>query len=321
MIVTQAPLRISLLGGNTDFPEYFNKYGGLVLTTTIDKYIYCIITPRYDDQIRVNYSVKEIVNNIDELKHDLVRESLRLLNITKGVEISFLSDIPSKGSGLGSSSSLLVGLLIALHRYNGETVSSIQIAEEACQIEIDILKKPIGVQDQYIAALGGLREIQFPYCNYNGLIELSTPQRDYINNCLMLFSTGIWRGSEEILNNINLDKDILDNNKELAEQGVIAIKEADMETLGKLVSTYWEDKKKLSKSITNPLIDDMYKLSMNAGAYGGKIVGAGGGGFLFLLVPPEKRQAIRNSLSNFRELNIKLERDGGKVIFDYRSQI
>src|SRR3972149_4343845 len=161
MIVSQTPLRLSLLGGNTDFREYFLNYGGLVLATTIDKYIYCTVVKRFDDLIIVNYSDKEIVEKVDDLKHELVREALKLLGITKGLEITFLADIPTQGTGLGSSSAVTIGVLNALHTYLGENVNSQQLAEEAIKIELDILGKPIGILDQHIAVMGGLRGIEF----------------------------------------------------------------------------------------------------------------------------------------------------------------
>ena len=161
MIITQTPLRLSFFGGNTDFPDYYLKHGGCVLTTAIDKYIYCIVKKRFDKKIYINYSKKEIVNSVDEIEHELVREALKKTGVENGVEITFLADIPSEGSGLGSSSAVLVGVLNALHHFIGETPSARQLAEEAVDIEVNILKKPIGVQDQYIAAFGGLRFIEF----------------------------------------------------------------------------------------------------------------------------------------------------------------
>src|SRR3990167_4837248 len=152
MIITATPLRISLLGGNTDFPKYFKKYGGAVLTATIDKYVYCIVKERFDDLIYINYSIKEKVSKVEDIKHDLVREAMKLVGVDKGIEITFLSDIPSEGSGLGSSSTVTVGVLNALHQFKGESVPARQLAEEACKIEVDILKKPIGYQDQYAVA-------------------------------------------------------------------------------------------------------------------------------------------------------------------------
>ena len=316
MIISQTPLRISFLGGNTDFPEYYEKYGGVVLTTSIDKYIYCIVKERFDSLIRVKYSIQESVNSVDELKHELVRESMRMLGVKPGIEIAFLSDIPGEGSGLGSSSSVTVGLLIALHRYVGETVSSEQIIKEACEIEINILGKRIGVQDQHIATLGGLREIRFPKGGH--IIELKNGNRDLLNNSLMLFHTGISRSSTDILSTINLDKNVLDHNKNLAELGILAIKDGNIQKLGELLDEYWQFKKQLSDKISNPEIDDMYIKAISAGAYGGKIAGAGGGGFLMLIVPPEKRHNVRNVLLKYKELPVRIGRDGSKIIFDIR---
>jgi len=188
MIITQTPLRLSFLGGNTDFRDYYLNYGGLVLTTTIDKYIYCIVKERFDDLIIVNYTIKETVENVDELKHELVREALKLLKITKGIEISFLADIPTQGTGLGSSSAVTIGVLNALHAYLGENVSSWQLAEEAINIELDILEKPIGVQDQHAIALGGLRAIEFSPSGQVAGHKVIIPEsvREDFNNSLML---------------------------------------------------------------------------------------------------------------------------------------
>ena len=316
MIITQTPLRISFLGGNTDFPSYYEKHGGLVLTTTIDKYIYCIVKKRFDKLIRINYSIKESVKRVSDIKHELVREAMKLVGIDNGIEITFMSDIPSEGSGLGSSSSVTVGVLIALHRYKGEVVSSEQIAKEACEIEIERLGKPIGVQDQHIAALGGLREIRFP--KGGSRIDLPDSIRNLMDNSLMLFHTGITRSSAKILSTIKLDEGILDHNKQLAKDGIKAIKSGNIKKLGLLLDEYWHFKKKLSKKISNPKIDDMYARAIVAGAYGGKITGAGGGGFLVLIVPSHRRQAIREELSEYQELPVRLGKDGGKVIFDIR---
>src|SRR2546422_9172847 len=157
MIITQTPLRVSLAGGGTDFRDFYEQHGGRVVSSAIDKYVYCIVKERFDDKIYVNWSKKEIVDSVDQLEHELVREAMRKVGVTKGVEISFLSDIPAEGSGLGSSSSVTVGVLHALYHFLDAPVTAERLAQEACEIEIEILKKPIGVQDQYIAAYGGLR--------------------------------------------------------------------------------------------------------------------------------------------------------------------
>ena len=310
MIITQTPLRISFLGGNTDFPAYYKKYGGAVLTTAIDKYVYCIVKERFDDEIRVTWSIKEIVTDVNKIKHELVREAMKLMGITKGIEIIFLSDIPSEGSGLGSSSSVTVGVLNALHQYKGEQVTARQLAEEACHIEIDILKKPIGVQDQYIAAFGGLNLIEF-----GKKIVVKPRSSRHIEDYLMLFYTGKTRQSQKILSVMKLNKKILDRNKELAQMGALDL--LDYELFGEELDEYWELKKKLNGEVTNGVIDIMYAKAKEAGAIGGKIAGAGGGGFLLLVVPQEKKKMVRNVLK-LRELPFGLAKDGSKVIFNIR---
>lgn len=322
MIITQTPLRISFLGGNSDLPAYYSKYGGLVLTTTIDKYIYCIVKERFDDLIRVKYSIQESVENVNDLKHDLVREALKILGITKGIEICFLGDIPTEGTGLGSSSSVTVGVLNALHSYIGAPVSPMQLAEEAVKIEVGILKKPIGIQDQYIVALGGLRWIEFMKDGKvkSRRIHISNDLRRELDSNLMLFYTGITRSSSKILSGLDLKghRELLDTNKVLALKGIRALNTGNLEQLGKLLDTYWNLKKQLSNQISNPEINKMYDDAMKAGALGGKIAGAGGGGFLVLIVPPEKRKVVREALKGYKELPIRLECDGSKIIFNIK---
>ena len=322
MIISQTPLRISFLGGNSDLPAYYSKYGGLVLTTTIDKYIYCIVKSRFDDLIRVKYSIQESVENVDDLKHDLVREALKMLGITKGIEICFLSDIPSVGTGLGSSSSVTVGVLNALHSYLGETVGAKQLAKEAVKIEIDILKNPIGIQDQYAVALGGLRWMEFLKSGevISKRIDISDSTREDLDNSLMLFYTGITRKSNSILSSLNVNKHIglLDSNKALALKGINALRKGNPKELGKLLDDYWNDKKKLSKKISNNAINNMYDKAIEAGAIGGKIIGAGGGGFMLLMVPENRRESVRLRLKGYKELPFRLECDGSKIIFNIR---
>ena len=308
MIITKTSLRLSLLGGNTDFPKYFRKYGGACLTTTIDKFIYCIVKKRFDDLIYINYSVKEKVEKVEDIKHDLVREAMKLVGVKEGVEITFLSDIPSEGSGLGSSSSVVVGLLNALHAYKNYSVTPRQLAEEACHIEVDILKKPIGYQDQYAVAFGGLNLIEF-----DKKVTVSPINPYYIEDYLMLFYTGKTRNANKVLSKMKLNKKILDRNKELAYKGSESL--GDEIAFGEYLNEYWELKRKLNKYVTNKSIDDMYKVAMDAGALGGKIVGAGNGGFLLLIVPLANKKTVRNKLG-FRELPIHLSKHASKVIFD-----
>lgn len=326
MIITQTPLRISFLGGNTDFAQFYEKYGGLVLSSAIDKYIYCIVTERFDSRIYINWSKKEIVDSVSEIEHELVREAMKMVGITGGVEITFLADIPSEGSGLGSSSSVLVGVLNALYHYVSFTPSASQLAKEACEIEIKILGKPIGIQDQYIAAYGGFRFFEF--CQDGSIkqkkIEIEDGIREDLDNQLMLFFTGLTRKSSSILtevkNNITDDtkSDLLLQTKQLAKEGFDVVTKGDVEKLGELLNKGWNIKKQLAGNISNNEIDLMYQNALNAGALGGKIAGAGGGGFLLLVVPSDKRQVVRKALSGFQEMPFRLERDGSKVIFDVR---
>jgi len=304
MIITQTPLRISLLGGNTDFPKYFNKYGGACLTTTIDKYIYCIVKRRFDKEIWINYSIKEIVTDIKDIKHDLVRECMKLVGVYEGVEITFLSDIPSQGSGLGSSSAVTVGLLNALHNYIGESVSARQLAEEACKIEVDILKKPIGYQDQYAVAFGGTNFIEFSK-DFTSVFHIS----NWNGEKLALFYTGITRKADKILSKMKLNKKILDKNKELAYKAV------DGGDLGALLNEYWWLKKALNKAVSNKFIDKTYTKALDAGAIGGKIVGAGGGGFLLLVIPPELKRNVVDEIG-LEELPFNISHYGSRVIFN-----
>lgn len=315
MIITQTPLRISLLGGNTDFPDYYLKHGGLALTTAIDKYIYCIVKDRFDDKICVSYSIKEAVDKVDELKHELVREAMKLVGIEKGIEIAFMSDIPSEGSGLGSSSTVTVGVLNALHNYVNDPVSAKQLAEEACHIEREILKKPIGVQDQYIVAYGGLRKLVFNHKVEAKKVSLVNTIREDFDNSLMLFYTNRTRSSSAVLSSMKLDEKILGVNKKIAEQGIKALEHGDIGQFGRLLHKYWNFKKKLNGKVSDKEIDKMYSKARKAGAVGGKIVGAGGGGFLLLMVPSSHRVRVRKALKGFRELPFRMIDSGSQVIY------
>jgi D-glycero-alpha-D-manno-heptose-7-phosphate kinase len=320
MIISKTPLRISFFGGNTDFREYYFKYGGLVLSTTIDKFIYCIVVKRFDDLIIVNYSQKETVENVDHLQHDLVRESLKLLGITKGIEITFLSDIPTEGCGLGSSGAVTVGVLNALHTYLGENVSSQQLAEEAIKIELDILNHPSGVQDQHIAAMGGFRAIEFsPSGKVWGMkLKMEEPVKTDLNNSLMLIYTGLTRRADSILSSLNIDdnKVLLDQNKLLANDAVVTLLKGNLNKFAKLLNTSWEAKKVLNSKTSNPDIDNIYEKVMKSGAVGAKIIGAGAGGFMLVMFPPNKRIEIRQKLEDYQELPFRFEDSGSKIIFN-----
>lgn len=326
MIITQTPLRISFLGGGTDFPAFFRQEEGCVLTSAIDKYIYVVIKKRFDRKIRVGYSRTELVDHVDELQHELVRECLRKTGITQGVEISTMADIPSEGSGLGSSSTVTVGLLNAMYAYCGTPVGHEQLAREACEIEIDRLGKPIGIQDQYIAAYGNQRFLYFYQNNSVAVEHLSLDEhlRRRLNQNLLLFYTNITRKSESVLaeqvQNMDTRLDVLRKMKGLTFQAKRCLQEGCLDELGYLLDKSWQLKKQLASGVSNTFIDDMYSAACKAGALGGKLSGAGGGGFLLLYCPRAKQDNVRAALAPLPELPFHLECDGSKIIFHYRRE-
>lgn len=326
MIITQTPLRISFAGGGTDFADFYKAEGGCVLSTAIDKYIYVIIKERFDDKIRIGYSRTEMVDSIEEIEHELVRECLRLTGIESGVEISTMADIPSEGSGLGSSSSVTVGLLNAMYAYKGDPQPPRVLAEQACKIEIDVLGKPIGKQDQYIAAFGNMRLIEFLQ---SGEVNVTTvyidPERKLrMNENLMLFYTGVTRRASDILaeqkQNIPARLATLREMKLQAYDLYHALSNNSVDRLGEILHQGWLRKKQLAGKISSDGIDQMYEEAVSAGALGGKIAGAGGGGFMLLYCHPEKQPAVRERLRalGMRELPFRFERDGTKVILNIR---
>lgn len=327
MIIVQTPLRISFFGGGTDFPSFFMDEGGCVLSSAIDKYIFVTVKERFDKKLRIGYTQTEMVDDLDSIHHDLIRESLRLTGIREGVEVTTMGDIPSEGSGLGSSSTVTVGALHALYAYSGEIVSAEQLAREACGIEIDTLKKPIGIQDQYIAAYGGLRFIEFKQDGEVGVekIKISADAHRTLNDNFLLFFTGISRKADTILeeqkSNIKERLTELREIKQMAYQARTYIESENFDSFGALLNQSWELKKRLSSTISNGKINEIYEAARRAGAIGGKVAGAGGGGFLLLYVPYERQKSVRNALDDLQELPFRLESDGTKVIFNYRRSL
>jgi D-glycero-alpha-D-manno-heptose-7-phosphate kinase len=322
MIITQTPLRIGLLGGGTDLPGYYTEHGGRVLNCALDKYVYVIVKQRFDDEIYVNYSVKEIVSRVDALNHELVREAMRMTGVASGVEITTLADIPSAGSGLGSSSAVTVGLLHALFAYQGRQVSAEELAERACAIEIERCGKPIGKQDQYIAAFGGIRDIRFGPGDRVVPEELELPaaERRALQQQIMLFYTGITRSANPILAeqnaNVEASRPHLDLLRDLAGFAVERLRNGDVDAIGPAVRESWEVKRKLASGISNGQIDDAVSRALDAGATGAKLTGAGGGGFLLVICPMERQRAVRQSLTSMRELPVKLDRLGSRVVLN-----
>lgn len=321
MLITQTPLRISLAGGGTDFPAYYRRQGGGVVSSAIDKFIYVILNQRFDDMIYLSYSKKEIVSAVDEIKHELVREAMRVAGVERGVEIAIMADIPSEGSGLGSSSSLTVGLLNAFYAYRGVQVTAEQLAREACQIEIERCGKPIGIQDQYIAAYGGMRSFTFRPDDRVEVEDLSCGRtRQDLSSRLLLYYTNKTRQADVILREQNARTDVnvaaLDAIRRQALDCRGFMQAGQLDRIGELMAENWRVKKSLAATISNPDLDRMVETAQAGGAVGCKICGAGGGGFLLVYCRPEKQDALRHAMAGYREMPFFLERSGSKVIFN-----
>jgi D-glycero-alpha-D-manno-heptose-7-phosphate kinase len=324
MIIVQTPIRVSLFGGGTDFPGYFRSEGGCVLSTAIDKYVFVTIKKRFDDMVRVGYTRTELVDDVSEVQHELIREALCRTGIRRGVEVTTMADIPSAGSGLGSSGAVTVGSLHAMYVYQGELVVAERLAREACEIEIERLSKPIGVQDQYIAAYGGFRWMEFTPAGEITVERVCLPDglERVLNESLILFFTGITRDSSSILTEqeamIRSRLGPLGEIKDIAREARAEVMAGNLESIGALLHKSWQLKRGLASKVSNDSINEMYETARRAGALGGKITGAGGGGFLLLYCPAGRRAAVREALQGLRELPFQFEPDGSKVIFNYR---
>ena len=324
MIISRTPLRVSFVGGGSDLPAYYRHEPGAVVSTAINKYIYITVNEKFDRQIRASYSVTEIVERVDDLKHQLIREALRLVGRTHSIEITSISDIPSQGTGLGSSSTYTVGLLNALYAFVGRFAGAERLAREACYIEIERCGAPIGKQDQYIAAFGGFQFIQFnpdETVFVDPIICRSETKRLLQQRLLMLY-TGATRKADDVLREQreNTERDAsrrrhLHRMVELAHDLRIALHHDNLDAFGEILHEGWMRKRELASSISNSQIDDWYERARTAGAIGGKILGAGGGGFLLLYAPEERHPAIRAALPELRPVPIQFEPQGSKIIY------
>ena len=327
MIVTQTPLRVGLVGGGTDLPGYYREHGGRVLNAAIDKYIYVIVKQRFDDDIYVNYSQKEIVSRVEDIQHELVREALYMTGVRSGVEITTLADIPSAGSGLGSSSAVTVGLLHALFAYQGRQVTARELAERACAIEIDRCRKPIGKQDQYAAAYGGICDLRFGPGDRVDVEQINlTPQmRRLMSSELLLFYTGITRSANAILGEQSANTadrlPQLGELRDLAGEAAEGLRAGDIEAVGVAMNKSWQAKRALASGVSNSQIDEAVEGALAAGATGAKVTGAGGGGFLLVVCPLERQRAVREGLSHMRELPIRVDPSGSRVVFNVHRDI
>jgi len=324
MIITRSPLRISLGGGGTDLPSYYRKFGGFLMAGAIDKYVYITLHNTFGEDLIVKYAKMERVKNASQVQHPIIRTALELLGIDgRYLEISSLADIPA-GTGLGSSGSFTTALLKALHTHKKNIVPDVMLAEEACHIEIDKLGEPIGKQDQYLAAIGGLVSMEI---DKNGKVDvkplhISTETMYNLEDNLMLFFTGYSRAASSILKEQDdksrkSDAEMIENLhfvKDLGLKSKEALESGNLEEFARLMNVHWEHKKRRSKSMSNPKINKWYELGLKNGALGGKLIGAGGGGFLMFYA--DNRIKLRNALhgAGMQEVRFRFDFEGSKVV-------
>lgn len=322
MIISKTPFRISFAGGGSDLKSYYKHSAGAVLSTTINRYMYICVNKKFDNQIRVSYSKTENVHEKNQIKHPIVRETLNFMNIDKGIEISSLADIP-KGSGLGSSSSYTVGLLNAIYSYQNKSISKEKLAYQACKIEIDHCKEPIGKQDQYAATYGGINLICFRPDDtvIVNRVNCSLEIIDELNKSILLFFTGITRSASTTLldQNLNMDipykRDIIKKMIELAYKMKDQLENGNLSNFGKMLDENWKLKASLTSNITNSQINRWYKIGLENGALGGKILGAGNGGFLMFFAPSSCHKKIKLALNDLKFVKVELEDEGSKIVY------
>jgi D-glycero-alpha-D-manno-heptose-7-phosphate kinase len=325
VIITRTPLRVSFAGGGTDLASFYREYGGgAVVSAAIDKYIHVLVNEKFDSSIRVAYSRTENVERVDQLQHELVREAMRLVGVHGAIEIHSIADIPGEGSGLGSSSTFTVGLLNALYHYRGTLRDARELAEEAARIEIDILKGTLGKQDHYAAAYGGLHYFEFrPDDSVRVVpIPLSRGEMETFQQHLTLFYTGITRSAQGLLkqqdSRTTENKDRLLRLRGLATETRDALVQRDWPRFGSLLDEGWRLKRELAAGVSSEAIDDVYRRVKEAGAWGGKILGAGGGGFLLVAHPPERSAQVAAAVSNWRRFPVRIAAEGTQALVVFR---
>lgn len=324
MIITKTPLRVSFFGGGTDYPDFFTKYGeGAVLGTAIDKHVFISITKFYsklfDYSIRIAYKQVECVNSLDEIKHAPFKECLKLHGIENDVEVDYTAELPAF-TGLGSSSSFIVGLLRSLYAFKGKQVDNLDLAREAIHVERDILKEPVGYQDQVFAAMGGLNLIKF---TQHGIdvkpIQIPKERTKEFEDHLMLFFTGIRRRASDVIpgqiQKVDKNKENLTKMRELTYRAYnILVGSSPLSEFGALLDKSWNLKRSLDDKVSNDEIDKIYSDGISAGAYGGKLLGAGGGGFVLFFVPPKRKEDVRSKLGHLTEIPIRMSNHGSHVL-------
>ncbi len=322
MIISRTPLRVSFCGGGTDIASFYKNdvEGGRVTSFSFARYVYVTVNKRFDDSVRVSYSKTEIVDDFEDLEHELVREAMRLTGVTSGVEITTIAEIPSRGTGLGSSSAVTVGLLNALHHFAGSNPDSITLAEQACKIEIDILGQPIGKQDQYAAAFGGINHFQFRSDGIVIIEPLSVERSaasDFVKNFTLLY-TGITRSANQILEEqIENTVDKSEMLVQIRDQASLArelIEAGDVVKLAELLNKAWEMKQTLASGITIPEINELYSEILSSGSKGGKLLGAGGGGFILFQSDGNIREELSKRLPNNQQLNLDIDWEGSIIL-------
>ena len=322
MVISRTPLRISFAGGGSDLPSYYRQHGGAVLSTTIDKYIYLAVHRYfYPNQSLLKYSKTELVTSNADIQHPLFRECMQMLDI-HGIDISSMADVPA-GTGLGSSSAFTVSLLNVLHAYKHEAVSAEYLASTACDIEINRLGDPIGKQDQYAAAYGGLNFIRFSpddTVDVEKVIMSSEAKRQLDSNLLMYY-TGTTHSASAILKEQNKEMQQLDKQQvmgrmvEMAYELKRILESNQIDEFGRILHEGWLLKKSIANGITNAIVDDIYNHGLQAGALGGKLLGAGGAGFVLFYVPEERQAAFRKAMGNYSEFPFHFENFGSKIIY------
>jgi len=323
LIITRSPLRISLGGGGTDLPSYYREHGGFVVAAAIDKYVYITVHTPFANQVIAKYSKLEVVDSAADLKHPIIREALRLVGLDAPIEIASMSDIPA-GTGLGSSGSFTTALLQGLHATVRSHVTPSKLAEEACHLEIDILGEPVGRQDQYIAAFGGITA--FTFCSGDKVevrpVPIPPVALSNLEDNLILFFTGYTRSASAILKDqdtrsMNKDKEMLENLhfvKQLGYESCAALEAGDLRRFADLMHVHWEHKRARSQGMTNATIDQYYELARANGALGGKLIGAGGGGFLMFYT--EDKTRLRKAMTDvgLREVRARFDFEGTRVV-------
>lgn len=323
MIICRAPLRMSFVGGGSDLPSYFKKKGGAVLSTSINKYVYVTVNKKFDNNIRLSYSITENVNNVEQIKHPIVRNTLKFLGITNGIEITSVSDIPSLGSGLGSSSSFTIALVQALYAFKGKSISKEKLAKLSSHIEINLCGEKIGYQDQFAASYGGLNLIEFKKDDtiLVNPINCKTETIEIIENSIILFYTGRTRKASSILKEQSenmknsLKSEMMEKMVSLAYDMKNQLQKNNIEFFGELLNENWKLKKQMTNHIADSQIDEWYDKGITAGALGGKLLGAGNGGFMMFFAPQEKHKKIIHAMKDLRRVPFSFDKKGSEILF------